>query len=44
MSEVCRFISFEALQERLNLAKDFVQFLKPDFLDAISEGTEIEEV
>ena len=44
MSEVCRFIAFEALQERLNLAKDFLQFLKPEFLDAISEGTEIEEV
>jgi hypothetical protein len=44
MSEVCRFIAFEALQERLKLAKDFLQFLKPEFLDAISEGTEIEEV
>jgi hypothetical protein len=44
MSEVCRFIAFETLQARLNLAKDFLQFLKPEFLDAISEGTEIEEV
>lgn len=44
MSEVCRFISFEALQQRFNLAKEFLQFLKPEFLDAISEGTEIEEV
>jgi hypothetical protein len=26
------------------MAKDFLQFLKPEFLDAISEGTEIEEV
>jgi hypothetical protein len=44
MSEICRFIAFEALQERLGLAKDFLQFLKPEFLDSISEGTEIEEV
>ena len=44
MSKLCRFIAFEALQERLKLAKDFLQFLKPEFLDAISEGTEIEEV
>jgi hypothetical protein len=44
MAEVCRFISFEALRARLDVAKDFLQFLKPEFLDAISEGTEIEEV
>ena len=44
MSEMCRFIAFEALQERLKLTKDLLQFLKPEFLDAISEGTQIEEV
>jgi len=44
MSEVCRFIPFEALQERLKVAEDFIQFLKPEFLDAISEATEIEHV
>ena len=44
MLERCRFIAFEALQERLKLAKDLLQFLKPEFLDAISEGTQIEEV
>jgi len=44
MSEVCRFISFESLRGRLDAAKDLLQFLKPEFLDAISEGTEIQEV
>jgi hypothetical protein len=44
IAEVCRFISFEALRARFEGAKDLLQFLKPEFLDAISEGTEIEEV
>jgi len=44
MSELCRFIAFEALQERLESASEFLQFLKPEFLDSISESTEIEEV
>jgi len=44
LSQVCRFISFEALRERLQAAKGFIQFLKPEFLDDVSEGIELEEV
>jgi hypothetical protein len=44
IAEVCRFISFEALRARFEGAKELLQFLKPEFLDSISEGTELEEV
>jgi hypothetical protein len=44
MSEMCQFISFEELRKQLDLAKHFLQFLKPEFLDSFSESCEIEEV
>jgi hypothetical protein len=37
MSEICRFISFEELRKELDRAQHLVQFLKPEFLDSISE-------
>jgi hypothetical protein len=44
MSEVCRFISFEELRRQVGLAGSFLQFLKPEFLDAFSESCEPEDV
>ena len=44
MREMCRFISFEELRRQLDLARHFLQFLKPEFLDAFSESCEPEEV
>jgi hypothetical protein len=44
LSQVCQFISFEELRRQLELAKGFLQFLKPEFLDAISESCEPEDV
>jgi hypothetical protein len=37
MSEICRFISFEELRKELDRAQHLAQFLKPEFLDSISE-------
>jgi hypothetical protein len=44
MSEMCRYISFEELRRRLDAAKSFLQFLKPEFLDSFSESCEIEDI
>lgn len=36
--DVCRYISFEGLREELEAAKDYVSFLKPAWLQNISES------
>jgi len=42
--EMCRFISFSALRERLGQVGSFVRFLKPEFLEELSESCELAEV
>lgn len=41
--DVCRFISFSTLQTRLQEVANFLQYLKPEFLDELSEICELEE-
>jgi hypothetical protein len=36
--EVCRYISFEGLREALDAARSYVKYLKPDWLQTISES------
>jgi hypothetical protein len=43
MSEVCRFISFSSLRDRLKQAEPFIRYMKADFLEELSESCEIEE-
>jgi hypothetical protein len=43
LAEICRYISFDALRERLQKVKDFVRYLKPDFLEELSEVCELEQ-
>jgi len=43
LAEVCRFIPFSALRERLSQVAPFVRYLRPDFLDDVSESCEVEE-
>lgn len=43
MSEICRFISFPALRERVSKVTSVVKFLKPDFIGDLSESCEVEE-
>lgn len=43
LAEICRYISFDELRERLNQVKDFVRFLKPDFLEEISDDCDLEQ-
>ncbi len=44
LSETCRFISFGTLKEQIKAAGQFLRFLKPEFLEKISESCEIEEI
>lgn len=41
MTEVCRFIPFEALRARFEGSQDVLRYLRPEFLDAVSETTKI---
>ena len=43
LAEICRYISFDALRERLAQVKDFVRYLKPDFLEDLSEACELDQ-
>jgi hypothetical protein len=43
LAEVCRYIPFEGLREALKTVQDFIIFLKPDWLQSISETCELEE-
>jgi hypothetical protein len=43
LSDVCRCISFSSLKEQINKAAPYIRFLKPEFLDELSESCELEE-
>ena len=43
LAEICRFIPFSALRERLTQVAPFVRYLRTDFLDDVSESCEVEE-
>ena len=40
--EVCRFISFSTLKERLQATAAFVKYLKPEFLEELSEDCSLD--
>ncbi len=42
--DVCRYISFEGLREALTAAQDYVSFLKPAWLQTISESCALEDL
>jgi hypothetical protein len=43
LAEICRYISFDALREKLGQVKDFIRYLKPDFLEDLSEACDLEQ-
>ena len=43
LSEICRFISFSGLKDQITQASPYIRFLKPEFLDELSESCELEE-
>jgi predicted RNA-binding protein len=44
MSQICRFIPFSALRKAIAQITLIIQYLKPEFLEELSESCEIEEV
>jgi hypothetical protein len=44
LSEICRFISFSTLKEQVGAVSHILRFIKPEFLEEISESCEIEEI
>ncbi len=41
--DVCRFISFSTLRQRLGEVAAFLRYLKPEFLEELSEECVLEE-
>jgi hypothetical protein len=44
LSESCRFISLSILKDQIKATGQFLRFMKPEFLEEISESCEIEEI
>jgi EVE domain len=43
MADMCRFISFNTLRDHLTQVAPFVRYLKPDFVEELSESCEADE-
>ena len=43
LSEICRFISFAGLKDQIKTVATYVRFLKPEFLEEISEPCVVED-
>jgi hypothetical protein len=43
MSEMCRFISFSSMRGKLKEMSPYLQYMKPEFLQEMSEPCDIEE-
>jgi EVE domain len=43
LSEICRYISFTVLKEKIKSIEQFVQFVKPEIIEELSESCDIEE-
>jgi hypothetical protein len=44
LSEICRFISFSELRKKIGEIAAYARYLKPEFLEEISESCELEDV
>jgi hypothetical protein len=42
--DVCRYISFEGLREALTAARNYISYLKPDWLQTVSESCALEDL
>jgi hypothetical protein len=41
LADICRFISFSALRQRLPEMESYVRYLRPDFLEELSESCQV---
>jgi len=44
LSQICRFIAFSTLKDQIKSIGPMIRFIKPEFLEEISESCEIEEI
>ena len=44
MADVCRFIPFSVLRQRVQEITPLARYLKPEFVQELSESCEVEEV
>jgi hypothetical protein len=44
MNQICRFVSFSALRARVSQMADMTRYLRPEFLEEVSESCEVEDV
>jgi len=44
LSEICRFIAFSTLKDQIKAVSHILRFIKPEFLEEISEACVIEEI
>jgi hypothetical protein len=43
LSQVCKLITFSALRDRFNRIEPYIAYIKPEFLDELSESCKVEE-
>lgn len=43
LAEICRYISFSGLREQIKEAAAYIRFMKPEFLEELSESCELED-
>ena len=43
LSDMCRYISFSSLKDQIKKVAAYIRFLRPEFLDELSESCELEE-
>jgi hypothetical protein len=43
LAEICRYIGFSALSDEIKKVEHVLQYLKPEFLEELSESCELEE-
>ena len=44
LSDICRFVSFSGLKNQLKEVGAYIRYLKPNFLEELSESCELEEI
>jgi len=44
LSEICRFIAFSKIRDELTKVKPFIKYLKPEYLEEISESCEFDNI
>ena len=43
LADICRYISFSSLRDQIKEVATYIRFLKPEFLDELSESCQLEE-